>query len=476
MYSGRGFRESEIGDIDVIVEQGVYHLFHLILPNHDYIAHAVSEDGIHWKRTRNALFVGDPGTWDDDMLWTMNVSRYQNHFQMFYTGLSQEEKGFYQRIGRAYSKDLIEWTKDVDGRFPMEPIGPHYETPKDNVRQWVSFRDPYFFKRGDEEFILFCSRIATGSISRRGCVGLSRLHGDHCELLRPLFIPYVYDDVECPCLFELGGQFYLLGSIREDVKVHYWHADRFDGEYRAFHNNVLMPEGNYAARVCQDGEHLLVYAFYVNGPDVETAKRFLPPPKEVVVAESGRLVLKSFWRWSEKETHSLVQKDFPDFIPLLHNPSALVKRENDSLTLECSSGYEAMAMVQPADNWVWEGRLDITGLGKCGLVFDCDEQGNGYYVSLDCVQGLVQIRSWGSNPGNIYMDYQYLNLQTNVFKPNPKLQYSFKLIRYGHYVELSIDGEVKLSLVDERYLGDRLGVYAESAEVVLRESRISALS
>ena len=48
-------------------------LFHLIIPNHDYIAHAVSKDGISWKRVKNALFVGDPGEWDDDMLWTMHV-------------------------------------------------------------------------------------------------------------------------------------------------------------------------------------------------------------------------------------------------------------------------------------------------------------------------------------------------------------------------------------------------------------------
>ena len=73
MYSGSGFSDWEIGDITVIIHEGIYHLFHLIIPNHDYIAHAVSADGISWKRVKNALFVGDPGEWDDDMLWTMHV-------------------------------------------------------------------------------------------------------------------------------------------------------------------------------------------------------------------------------------------------------------------------------------------------------------------------------------------------------------------------------------------------------------------
>ena len=50
MYSGAGFSDWEIGDIDVFIdESGKHHLFHLIIPNHDYIAHAISDDGISWK-------------------------------------------------------------------------------------------------------------------------------------------------------------------------------------------------------------------------------------------------------------------------------------------------------------------------------------------------------------------------------------------------------------------------------------------
>lgn len=46
MYTGSGFRAFEVGDIDVLWHDGLFHLFHLVLPNHDYIAHAVSEDGL----------------------------------------------------------------------------------------------------------------------------------------------------------------------------------------------------------------------------------------------------------------------------------------------------------------------------------------------------------------------------------------------------------------------------------------------
>ena len=80
-------------------------MFHLIIPNHDYIAHAVSKDGIAWSRVKNAIFVGDPGGWDDDMLWTMDVADCEDGtFEMFYTGLQLEDRGINQRVGRAVSK------------------------------------------------------------------------------------------------------------------------------------------------------------------------------------------------------------------------------------------------------------------------------------------------------------------------------------------------------------------------------------
>lgn len=475
MYSGRGFRESEIGDIDVWVENGVYHLFHLILPNHDYIAHATSVDGIHWKRTRNALFVGEPGSWDDDMIWTMNVSKCGNQFQMYYTGLSAEENGHYQRIGRAFSEDLLEWKRDDSPVFPLEPQGPHYESKHDNNRQWVSFRDPYFYQEKGEEYLLFCARTNRGSMNRRGCVGLAHKQGEQYELQAPLFMPHVYDDVECPCIFKAQGQYYLLGSIREDVKVHYWHADEFQGEYRAFHNNVLMPGGNYAARVSRDGKHLLVYAFYVAGKNIDKAHRFLPPPKELVVAESGKLILKSFYRWKEKVVLYQMMRDLGPFTPVLGNAQASILHRGETVVVRSPSGYEMATVTEPGENWIWEGRLELLGAGKCGLVFDCDERGNGYYISLDCVNGFVQIRSWGENTQDIFSDYQYLNLQTNIFQPNRMLRYSFRLIRYGHYIELSLDGEVKLSLVDSRYSGNRIGIYVESAELALLGASISKL-
>ena len=118
MYSGSGFSDWEIGDITIINHEGTYHLFHLIIPNHDYIAHAISKDCMSWKRIKNALFVGQPGEWDDDMLWTMHVCGVEEKFEMYYTGLQRKDRGVISRIGYAESKDLMDWEKKTKGHFP----------------------------------------------------------------------------------------------------------------------------------------------------------------------------------------------------------------------------------------------------------------------------------------------------------------------------------------------------------------------
>ena len=174
MYIGRGFNKSELGDVDILRHEGLYHLFHLVLPNHDYIAHAVSTDGLLWRRVRNSLFIGEPGDWDDDMIWTMHVSRDPDGpaaWRMFYTGLSRREAGRVQRIGLARSPDLFHWEKAGGPHYPLSIEAPHYECSSTEGRQWVSCRDPFFFHQGSERFLLVDARVPSGPIARRGCVG-----------------------------------------------------------------------------------------------------------------------------------------------------------------------------------------------------------------------------------------------------------------------------------------------------------------
>ncbi len=474
MYSGSGFSDWEIGDITVIIHKGVYHLFHLIIPNHDYIAHATSKDCISWKRVNNALFVGHPGEWDDDMLWTMHVCEVGNKFEMYYTGLQRKDRGVVSRIGYAESDNLIDWTKNKKNIFPIEPAGDLYETSSANPRTWLSFRDPFRFEHKGEVYLLVDARTTEGPVSRRGCVGLVKITNDIVELMPPLLFPMVYDDIECPCVFELKGRYYLLGSIREDIKVRYWFAPDFFGEYHSFHADVLLPQGNYAARTIQDGEHVLVYNFFYAYGKID-ALRVLPPPKQLDTDNKGRLILKSYYRWEKMVTKIMQQHEMGPVNHLLNNSTASSTIEPDKWTCGGRSGYEMFCFSKPSLGFIWEGVLTVEGMGKLGLVSDVDADGNGYFISFNVSNGQVLIRAWGFNPLNTRQNFIFNDIQSGFFTPNEKNMYHFRLIRYGHYIELSIDGVVKLTLMDYTYSGNGIGLYSASSIISLQHSVVKIL-
>jgi beta-fructofuranosidase len=474
MYSGSGFSDWEIGDITVIIHEGVYHLFHLIIPNHDYIAHAVSTDGISWSRVNNALFVGNPGEWDDDMLWTMHVVETGNKFEMYYTGLQRRDRGYISRIGLAESADLVDWKKNQKNIFPIEPKGIYYETKDTNPRKWLSFRDPFRFDYNDEVYLLICARSITGPVSRRGCVGVVKITNDIVELMPALYYPRVYDDIECPCVFKLNGKFYILGSIREDIKVRYYFALDFFGEYHSFHDDVLLPQGNYAARVVQDGDHLLVFNFFFAHGKIDSL-RVLPPPKELDTDSEGRLLLKSYYRWEQMVQKTITQKDMVKFEHLLSNPTASSTFEPEKWTCGSRSGYEIFCCHKPSEGFIWEGLLSVEGMGKLGLVSDIDSEGNGYFISIDVGIGLLQIRAWGFNPLNNRENFIFKDIQSEVVKIEANKTFHFKLIRYGNYIELAINGVVKLTLMDYIYSGSRFGLYSSSSVISLQNSTIKVL-
>jgi beta-fructofuranosidase len=285
MFSEVDESRKTIGDVDVVYHDGLYHLFHLVLPNHDFIAHAVSTNGINWRRVNNAIFIADPGSWDDLMLWTMHVSadpQQPGRWRMFYTGLSRKDQGRIQRVGLAVSDDLYHWRKepvnwrdmrgpndpelvkqarrlcahhgasrhdapfDETSCFPLSPDGRYYEATLDEGRSWVSFRDPFYYRDDGEGWLIATARVRQGPIVRRGCVGVMRETApNHFEALPPLHHPGLYDDIEVPNLIRLEGEYYLIGSIREDAKIRYWHTDHIENPWRSYHDNVLSSRPLY---------------------------------------------------------------------------------------------------------------------------------------------------------------------------------------------------------------------------------------
>ena len=490
MYASHGFLRSDIGDVDVLFHDGQFHLFHLVLPNHDFIAHAVSEDGLNWRRVKNALFVGEPGSWDDDMLWTMHVSADPDRagqWRMFYTGLARSEFGRVQRVGLARSSDLIHWERDESGCFPLQIAGEQYETSIDEGRKWVSFRDPFFFQDPDSgrRMLLAAGRVKQGPLVRRGCVAAAHeTSPGEFEFQPPLHRPGIYDDVEVPNLIKIDQRYYLLGSIREDTKVHYWYADDLDGPFLNFFDNVVLPRGNYAGRVCrwndQGTDRWLLFNFFAKrenhyGRDI--SKKLLPPPKLIVTDDTGRLRLKSYPGFDRLVCEDCDVPEPTTLDRLFNNPTALSVGDHQQMHLECRSGYEAFLLPGRYESFRLRATVGLEGSGKCGMVLRVDEEGNGYYLSLDLYKGVAQLRAWGvREAAELEHAFKYEQLQAGYFVSRTDGPWEIEVVAHGMYLEVSIGGAVTLSLVDDAYCGGRLGFYSESSKILVEGLQVQRLN
>ncbi len=287
MYAPGGFHGSELGDVEVVVAGDVLHVFHLTLPSHDVIGHAVSRDGLSWVACPPALRTGSPGELDDDMLWTMGVTHDDARWHMLYTALTTHDGGRVQRIAHATSDDLMTWTK----HGLVAQAEPSYYDVTASRAPWVAFRDPKPVRVGARWVAPVCAR----DLDHRGVVGLIASSDlEHWTVEPPLFGPTQHFELECPQLVEVAGRWYLLASVMEDRSQRYWMADTPEGPFRAPRDNRLGPPGHYAGRVCRWRGRETLFSMH----RLSRGNRLLSP-LELHAGEEGALSCHAWTGWDD---------------------------------------------------------------------------------------------------------------------------------------------------------------------------------
>lgn len=507
MYSESSGSRKTLGDVDVLFHDGIYHLFHLVLPNHDFIAHAVSNDCFSWRRVENALHIGDPGSFDDSMLWTTQVTPHPHRkgwWRMFYTGLSRRDHGMLQRIGMAESDNLYCWEKspvhwedrrselpyDLPGRppqppfefdasscFPLEPDAEFYESQCDDGRHWISWRDPFYYRDDNGGRLLIAGRVKHGPVVRRGCVAQFEEVGENCfEARSPLFHPGLYDDIEVPNLLKIEDRYLLIGSLREDAKVRYWYSDSLDSNWQSASDNVLLPSGNYAGRICDDENGWLLFSFFTPNNLERTVFNVMPPPKRLTFDTEGRLVVRSFEGFDQKVVED-IEIEEARALRLADGAVCTIKKGN-FIDVSNRHGFEIFELVKDVPAFRFRVTLELRSEGKCGMTFRLDpETQDGYYLSLDLVKGVAQARAWGSGPeGSGENMMRFESLQSGYWRTSQRGTAEVQLIAYGSYVELSVNDRVVLSFADQSFVDGSLGLYVDSAELHVSDYSVERLS
>lgn len=169
------------------------HLFFLHAPRalqdpelrHDHarVGHAVSEDLKNWQR------VGDPVSpvegFDDLATWTGSCHRVGSRWLMLLTGRSYAEAGRVQRVGLAWSEDLLTWR--------------HHDTLIDADPRWYAcwptfpethWRDPWLERAPDGTWHMLVTARSASARAGAGVIGhATSLDLRHWQVQPPLSEP-----------------------------------------------------------------------------------------------------------------------------------------------------------------------------------------------------------------------------------------------------------------------------------------------
>lgn len=467
---------SELGDIEVVADgEGRLHLFHLTLPNHDVVKHAVSDDGLRWSALPPALRTGNPGAADDDQIWTMGVARDddRDRWLMLYTTLASADGGRVQRTGLATSRDLVRW--DTSPANPVASADARwYETDPDTSGS-VSWRDPKPLLMDGRWLATVAARENAGPLMRRGCVGLiGSDDGETWRALPPLFAPRRFWDLECPQAFPIGDRWHLTAAIMEDRRQRYWSAPAFRGPFETPPDGgFLAPAGHYAGRVTRWRDRDLLWCWHqprlVEGwtttprtidwtPIRNPFGKVLAPPLELSLRPDGSLARRSFVGWDAYVADAVPA--VPERASRFHAIPA------DGWRCDAAGGrMDVLAGTEPAGDVRIGGVLRLDARHG-GLAFRLDDEGGGYEIALRPGSPSVELRKWlpTTDPldgGRRYrvdvLQREDLHRIVPASDPIP-----FALLVVGPYLEFSLFGEVVLATFSGERQNGAWGIWAES--------------
>ncbi len=474
MYRPRSYH-SDIGDVEIIEQAGLLHMFHLVIPNRDLVAHAVSEDGLSWKAVAPALRSGDPGDWDDDMIRTVSVTATRAGYVMLYGATCRREGGRVERILTAISDDLMTWKK-LPGCISADPR--YYEQLDQNPHH-VSWRDPKVFFEDGVYYCLICARTNTGPFLRRGCVGLMKsMDMRSWEVCPPLFKPHAFYDLECPQLYKIGKIYYLIASVIEDQTQRYWVSDSVHGPFRPASDPLLMPSwSHYAGRLgrFQGRDVFACWTFArEDGPSpfgLPISKgqmiKYVPTVLDVWQSADESLSLHSPHAWNQYAMQAISWDDRSKKL-LMQNASAQV----DGSKITVQEGLEIYyALLSNMRDFTLSGKLTVSGLSG-GLCFHIDKDGAGYFLEFLPLIRQIRLVKHGHrclDSGQPWFDYQVLQQRLACFSMD---KVSFLLRHVGGELEVSLNGKIYFSTVTTALQTGCIGIFAESGTVSVENLQI----
>ena len=251
---------NHLGDAWFYTEGNICHCFYLTCPLSEErhtcwdIAHATSEDMVHWQLHGLVIEKGGNGEWDQTCLSTGTILKRGEWYWMAYTGKWDDIPA---KVGLARSRDLYHWEK-----CPHNPVGwpdgNYYAVCGSGARKFSHWRDPFLMEHEDSVYMLTCATNASAQQDASGTVGVMRTTDMiHWEYVSPPQIEEVCQELECPQVFHLNGKYILLFSSYQMLfsqklqteagnqlrqTSYYMVSDHIWGPYRFIRDYHLLPD------------------------------------------------------------------------------------------------------------------------------------------------------------------------------------------------------------------------------------------
>ena len=176
------------------------------------VAHAISDDLIHWDYRGVVLRRGEGDEWDSQTIGTGSVIQRDGRYWMAYCGIRIGENapvGWILRIGMAVSDDLHHWTK-YEGNPVSEPHERYYERIGSGLRPFMHWRDAFMFHSGDRVYQFITARRHHEDPNRRGTIAVaSSTDMSRWEIHPPIEVDPMAEELEVPQVITSGGKHYL---------------------------------------------------------------------------------------------------------------------------------------------------------------------------------------------------------------------------------------------------------------------------
>lgn len=408
----------------------------------------------------------------------MHTFPWKGRFYMLYTCLAQADDGRLQKTGLAVSDDLIHWTK-----VPHNPVAapdPRWYEADLGSSGRADWRDPFAWIEGDTIHGLICAHEKDGPFNRRGCVAhITSKDALHWTVEPPFYTPRISTDLEIPSVFKLNGRYYLLGHIVYPSVDVYRIAERLEGPWRRPMDDMLLPAPNHDVHACQWRGQLLLFNWIAAGKydDGGDPIRMLPPPKVVKANPDGTLFLTPHDAgWDAAATEPWRTVPAREILPKGRTYRGDWRVTEDKLLCDSHPGMGLQLLDGTWADFDLEATLSSADAPEFGIVFRSDDIAD-QCMRVSCIQGRQTVE--------LHRFYERINfnaigrgfecLQTRHVAFDTGKPFRIRVSACGPYIEVSIDGSVRLAMFNMHKRDGGVGFFLEDGSATFEDVRIRRL-